>query len=172
MIDAGISRLPQAQPLLDFHAQYAALSGIVVGLESTDDPRQWLPLVQSIGRDQAVLSLDLKAGRPLTAAQALCDMPPLEIAQHAWLAGFRRLIVLDLQSVGGRQGPSTVALCSALGQQSRWQELISGGGVRSTGDLQTLADAGCHGALVATALHQMSLDRRELDALRLAGESS
>ncbi len=47
IVDAGIGTLRQAQPLLDFDDAHAALSGIVVGLESTADQRQWPALVEA-----------------------------------------------------------------------------------------------------------------------------
>lgn len=154
IVDAGIGTPQQAQPLLDFDDSHVALSGIVIGLESTGDQRQWPALVDLIGSQRAVLSLDLKDGQPLTADPSLSDSGPQEIAELAWSAGFRRLVVLDLLRVGMRRGPSTLTLCRMLRDQQRWSELISGGGVRGAEDLRALEQAGCHAALVATVLHQ------------------
>ncbi len=156
IVDAGVATPQQARPLLDFDARHAALSGIVVGLESTVDHRQWPLLVQLIGSQRSVLSLDLKDGEPLILDRSLSGAAPREIADLAWSAGFRRLIVLDLLSVGKRRGPSTLPLCRRLCEQDRWSELISGGGVRNPEDLRALQLAGCHAALVATALHEGS----------------
>jgi HisA/HisF family protein len=154
IVDAGVSTLQQASPLLDFDDRHSALSGIIVGLETTRDQKEWPALVRAIGSERSVLSLDLKDGRPLTSDHSLANATPLEIVDLAWLAGFRRLIVLDLLRVGTRRGPSTLEICQALRSQGRWTELITGGGVRGAEDLRALEQAGCHAALVATALHE------------------
>jgi phosphoribosylformimino-5-aminoimidazole carboxamide ribotide isomerase len=44
--------------------------------------------------------------------------------------------------------------------------LVAGGGVRGADDLARLADAGCDGALVATALHDGRLSAADVTAAR------
>ena len=156
ILDAGVRNARQAELLLN-HYQASTnqpLEGLVVPLESADHPSHWPALVKLLGAERAVFSLDLHAGQPLSSAPQLARQTPLAIADLAWTAGFRRLIALDLQSVGAHQGPSTLALCRALSEQHAWSELISGGGVRNASDLEALANAGCHCALVASALHE------------------
>ncbi len=152
ILDAGVRSAQQVHALLNHTTICAQLQGLVVPLESTVDASHWPSLVELIGVDRAVFSLDLQGGRPLSSVSQLAQQTPLEIADHAWNAGFRRLIALDLQSVGTGQGPSTLQLCRALSQQHTWSELISGGGVRNTRDLRALEQAGCDCALLASAL--------------------
>lgn len=76
-----------------------------------------------------------------------------QIADVAVQVGFRRLIVLDLASVGVNQGPVSESLCRELRAAHPEIGLITGGGVRSVVDLQRLARSGCDAALVASALH-------------------
>ncbi len=153
IVDVGVHTLSQADWLLDRMPQGDQLRGLIVPLESSHAPCQWLSLVERIGVRRAIFSLDLQSGRPLTPSTQLAKSAPLEIARQAWHAGFRRLIVLDLQAVGSRQGPATLELCCALSQQVDWSELITGGGVRGQRDLDLLEQAGCHSVLLATALH-------------------
>ena len=80
-------------------------------------------------------------------------MPAERIAAEVLDLGVRRLIVLDLADVGTNQGPSTIPLLCRLRRLSDALELIAGGGVRDREDLQRLQDAGCDGALIASALH-------------------
>jgi len=163
ILDAGVRNAQQAELLLG-HYQVPAnqpLEGIVVPLESAEQPGDWPALVELLSAERAVFSLDLQGGRPLSPATQLAQQTPFAIADLAWNAGFRRLIVLDLQSVGTRQGPSTLALCHTLSQQYAWSELISGGGVRHASDLEALAQAGCNCALVASALHRAERVNRQ-----------
>ncbi len=162
MIDAGVGQVAAAQRLLDLSERHVPLRRIVIGLESTADPQGWQELVELIGCDRAVLSLDLKDGCPLVAARSLADASAEAIAERAWSSGFRRLLVLDLRSVGSGRGPSTLELCRRLSRSHGWSELISGGGVRGVEDLASLHEAGCHGALMATALHRVTLSRAVL----------
>jgi phosphoribosylformimino-5-aminoimidazole carboxamide ribotide isomerase len=137
------------------------LEGIVVGLESLAEPDLLPDLVRTIGVDRAVFSLDLRGGMPMATANGLQGESPEACAELAWRAGFRRLIVLDVAAVGVARGPVTLNLCRALGVARPWRELISGGGVRDSRDIEALANVGCHAVLVASALHHGGLKWRD-----------
>ena len=98
--------------------------------------------------DGAVFSLDLRGGVPLAGAQR-----PAEVAKRAVEAGATAVILLDLARVGSMAGLDWVTVetvrASTLGV-----ELVVGGGVRDKSDIARLAELGCDGALVATALHE------------------
>ena len=160
--DAGCADLQRARDLAELRCASGALMGIVVGSESLAAEHTLPTLVQTIGADRAVFSLDLQAGHVLAAAETLRGKSPTEIADMAWQAGFRRIIVLDLSSVGVAAGPVTSTTCCALRAQHDWCELISGGGVRNVDDLRALERAGCDAALIATALHDGSLGRMDI----------
>ena len=85
-------------------------------------------------------------------------LSPLQIATLALRLGVRRMIVLDLASVGVGQGVPTSPLCRALRCLDSKLEIIAGGGVRGPDDLCILEATGCSAALVASALHNGSLD--------------
>jgi phosphoribosylformimino-5-aminoimidazole carboxamide ribotide isomerase len=61
------------------------------------------------------------------------------------------IIVLDLARVGTGGGPD-IETIAAVREAVPGLSLIAGGGVRGAGDLTRLADAGCDGVLVASAL--------------------
>ncbi len=119
-------------------------------------------LIALIGPERLIFSLDLNEGRPLTTATAFQGATPIEIATMAVGLRVRRLIVLDLARVGVGEGSGTEALCRELRALAPTCELIAGGGVRGTDDLDRLADAGCDAALVASALHDGRMGRPEL----------
>jgi len=60
--------------------------------------------------------------------------------------------VIDLARVGTGRGLD-LDLLASVRDATRGSRLLAGGGVRGVEDLARLADVGCDGALVATALH-------------------
>jgi phosphoribosylformimino-5-aminoimidazole carboxamide ribotide isomerase len=110
-----------------------------------------------------VFSLDLVAGVPRAASPQWRHYSPLEIAADVVAAGIRRLIVLDVAAVGVDQGCPSLPLCRQLRDRYPKLELTSGGGVRDDNDLSQLAAAGCNVALVASALHNGRIGRRQLE---------
>ena len=100
-----------------------------------------------------VFSLDLRDGRPLGDGSGWESADAEAIVRRTVAEGVRSMIVLDLARVGVGAGLGTEALCRRLHEAFPELELIAGGGVRSMGDVQTLADGGVNAALVASALH-------------------
>jgi phosphoribosylformimino-5-aminoimidazole carboxamide ribotide isomerase len=73
--------------------------------------------------------------------------------------------VLDLARVGAGDGLDT-HLIARVRNAAPGVSLLAGGGVRGLDDLMRLADAGCDGALVATALHNGRLGAADVAAAR------
>ncbi len=115
-----------------------------------------------------MFSLDLRAGRPITADPTLSALAPRAIAELAAEAGFSTIIVLDLARVGMGTGPD-LAMMRELQRALPRVELAAGGGIRDAADLQRLADAGVDAALVGSALHLGSTDQGSI--LWLCGTS-
>ena len=129
-------------------------------------------MVKQVGSDRLIFSLDLKAGRPLIGSPAWQGLDPRQIAAIALRAGVRRLIILDLAQVGMGRGVGTEPLCRSLRALAPDLQIIAGGGVRSLADLRSLAAAGCHATLVASALHDGRLtpeDCRQARRLEAGG---
>ena len=97
---------------------------------------------------QAILSLDCRLARPLDPA-GLWSRPDL------WP---RTIIVMTLDRVGAATGPdlSTLARLRALAPDRAW---VGAGGIRDRADLRTAATAGASAWLVASALHDATLQR-------------
>lgn len=138
----------------------------VAGLETLASPETLTELLNTIGPERLVFSLDLKAGQPLTGAPAWANLDAEQIAAIAIQAGVRRLIVLDLANVGVSAGIGTESLCRKLHTQYPDVELTSGGGVRHVDDLRALESAGCSYALVASALHDGRITAADLATRR------
>lgn len=159
-IDAGIADVATASQVLSAGASRAVIgSETLPGLEALDALSAALPV------DRLAFSLDLRGMRPVGGAPRVAEAGPLEIAGRSAAAGYRSLIVLDLDRVGARTGPA-FQLLARLKRGQPDLDLIAAGGVRDRRDLERLADLGCAGALVATAIHTGRITRYDVDALR------
>ena len=141
---------------------------VVVGLETLPVFDALRAIVGAIGRERIVFSLDLRNGQPVVRQSAGHRGTARELAEWSAAAGVSALLVLDLARVGTGAGPDLV-LIDELRRAHPTLELLAGGGVGSRVDLEGLADVGCDGALVATALHDGRLGRRDLEAVRRRG---
>jgi phosphoribosylformimino-5-aminoimidazole carboxamide ribotide isomerase len=105
-------------------------------------------VLDEIGSDpQAILSLDSRLERPLDPSGSW-QRP------QAWP---RTVIVMTLDRVGAASGPDLAAFARlrALAPDRVW---IGAGGVRDAADLRAAAAAGAAGWLVASALHDGTLE--------------
>ncbi len=146
-IDAGLRDANDAKwmALADVHR-------VIVGLETVASPDALERLMDQVGADRLVFSLDLKGGQPL-AQPAWGDADPWAIAERARSLGVRRIVVLDLANVGMGQGVGTEAFCQRLRHADPRLEIVAGGGVRGIDDVRRLIDLGVDRVLVASALH-------------------
>ncbi len=164
LIDAGVASRQHATEVLLGAARQGACPGVIVALESLRRTSDLPAILETVGSRHAVFSLDLKHGLPLTTISEWQFASPQSIAEAAVEAGFRRLIVLDLASVGVGEGPSVERLCAEIRQRHPDVELISGGGVRGMEDLRLFHAAGCDAVLVASALHDGRLTPEQVKA--------
>ncbi len=148
LVDAGIRETTRAERLLT-----GGVSQVIAALETLPGPQGLSELLQRVGPEHVVFSLDLMKGQPLGRLSAWETDDALTIADRAIGLGATSLIVLDLASVGVDSGVPTHALCRQLHRAHPRLTLISGGGIRERSDLVELSKSGANGALVATALH-------------------
>jgi phosphoribosylformimino-5-aminoimidazole carboxamide ribotide isomerase len=150
LIDAGTTRPGGAFEVLSCGA-----SEVVVGLESLHAFADLASIVELVGPTRVVFSLDLRLGSPVMhpALQDASGTPePLNLAGQAVDAGVRTLLVLDLGRVGTGCGVE-VGLLEALRRRFPGIRLLAGGGVLTRRDLERMREAGCDGALLASAIH-------------------
>ena len=164
-LDAGTTSVVQVEEMKELVRQQYIPARLIVGLESLASESELAGIVDLLGLESPIFSLDLKDGRPITRIPSWHDLDPAAIAQAAVKMGIWDLIVLDLADVGASGGTRTLELCHLLWKQQQMR-IIAGGGVRSTHDLQMMADAGCQNALVASALHDGRITAHDIDNAR------
>ncbi|MDB5388871.1 MAG: hisF 3 [Planctomycetaceae bacterium] len=162
-VDAGIHDIQSAEAILQ-----TGVDSVIAGLESTPAPHFLEELIARCGSSRIVFSLDLKHGQPLSSSPAWDGLSAFQIAQSVLACGVRRMIVLDLAQVGISTGITTLPLCSEIQMLAEDEtasklELITGGGVRDARDLDSLAQAGIDGVLIASAFHNGKLTRDDVE---------
>jgi phosphoribosylformimino-5-aminoimidazole carboxamide ribotide isomerase len=128
----------------------------VVGLETLGGRAALADVCAAVGGARVAFGLDLRDGRPLLHPGLAAELTPGEsspaaLAAWAAAAGAHAIVVIDLARVGAGGGPD-LALLRDVRAAAPAVTLLAGGGVRGAADLAALAEAGCDGALVASAL--------------------
>lgn len=147
----------------------AGASDAVVGLETLRSFTDLAAVVDVVGSSGVVFSLDLQLGSPILhplmedAAGAAPDA--LSLGAQAADAGVGSILVLDLGRVGTGTGVD-LGLLEALRRRHPAIRLFAGGGVLTRKDLERMEEAGCDGALVASAIHAGRITAEDVAALR------
>jgi HisA/HisF family protein len=158
-LDAGVSSTRAAE-----RAGTLGVRRVIVGLETLVSFQSLVELSATIGAGRTAFSLDLNDGAPIGGS--IGRGRTIEaIVDDVVKAGVGAIIVLDLARVGALAGPD-IRMVSRVRSHCPTVDLIAGGGVRSTDDLISLADAGCDGVLVATALIEARLTISDLMVAR------
>jgi phosphoribosylformimino-5-aminoimidazole carboxamide ribotide isomerase len=160
-LDAGVSSADRARRALDLGA-----TGLVVGLETLTSFESLSGICRVVGGNRVAFSLDLRHGEPIVTGDCVRSGEPApRVAARAANAGASIIIVLDLARVGTRAGLD-FELIARIREAVPGLALLAGGGVRGEEDLAHLADCGCDGALVATAIHDGRIGATEIAAAR------
>jgi phosphoribosylformimino-5-aminoimidazole carboxamide ribotide isomerase len=163
MVDAGTNHPGGALEVLSCGA-----SEVVVGLETLHAFSDLAGIVQVVGPSRLVFSLDLRLGAPVlhpAMHDALGSVPDvLSLAEQASAAGVTTLLVLDVGRVGTGCGVDLGIVKSLRGRYPK-SRLLAGGGVLTRRDLELMRDAGCDGALIASAIHSGRVTATDLAEL-------
>jgi phosphoribosylformimino-5-aminoimidazole carboxamide ribotide isomerase len=167
-LDSGAASVDDAR-----HALALGATHVVIGLETLPSYDTLASICAAIGGERVAFSLDLRKGEPVAPR---LGTPPAEpahlLAARAADAGVGAVIVIDLARVGTASGLD-VDLITRVRAAAPGPLLLAGGGVRGLEDLARLADAGCDGALVASALHDGAIGATDIVAVqRLGGHRS
>jgi phosphoribosylformimino-5-aminoimidazole carboxamide ribotide isomerase len=129
------------------------------GCRSPDDVLTGPHIVNVIGTETAgdlslyrggMLSIDVRDGYVIPGKRK-----PGEVLSEAEDLPFDCCVVLNISAVGTEEGLSPSVLSDI--RRAYRKKLFYGGGIRATGDLESLASAGFDGAIVATAVHTKAI---------------
>jgi phosphoribosylformimino-5-aminoimidazole carboxamide ribotide isomerase len=166
-LDAGVSSVEQAQ-----QASTSGATWVIVGLETLASDAALVEICRAVGGDRVALSLDLRDGEPIARAETMRTLDAPAIAARAADTGAAAVIVIDLARVGMGSGLDLDLIARVRNAAPRLA-LLAGGGVRDLADIVRLAESGCDGVLVATALQNGRIGAAEVAAAqRLSSRSS
>jgi phosphoribosylformimino-5-aminoimidazole carboxamide ribotide isomerase len=169
LVDAGTHLPGGALEVLSCGA-----SEVVVGLETLQAFSDLESIIGVVGPSRVVFSLDLRLGTPILhpAMQDARGAGPeaMSLAEQAAATGVGSILVLDLGRVGTGCGVD-LGLLESLRRRLPDIRLLAGGGVLTRLDLERMRDAGCDGALVASAIHTGRLSSADLAAFSRSGQS-
>jgi phosphoribosylformimino-5-aminoimidazole carboxamide ribotide isomerase len=163
MVDAG-THLPEGA----LEVFSCGASEVVVGLETLRAFADLAAIVSLVGPNRVVFSLDLRLGSPILhpSMQDARGAGPeaVSLAEQASSTGVASILVLDVGRVGTGVGVD-LGLVETIRGRLAHVRLLAGGGVLTRLDLERMRDAGCDGALVASALHSGRLSAADLAAV-------
>jgi phosphoribosylformimino-5-aminoimidazole carboxamide ribotide isomerase len=161
MVDAGAHSAVSTLEILSCGA-----SQVVIGLETLRAFSDRADVVRIVGEERVVFSVDLRAGSPVLhpAMDDAAGSDAVRLTAQAVDAGVASLLVLDLARVGTGCG-ADLGLLEELRRRFPLVRLLAGGGVLARRDLERMRDAGCDGALVASAIHAGAITAADLAAL-------
>jgi phosphoribosylformimino-5-aminoimidazole carboxamide ribotide isomerase len=159
-VDAGVSDAEVAARLLE-----AGATRVIIGTETLPDLTDLRAIRDAVPAGQMLVSIDVGAHGVLSRCPALDGRSPLAALELLVDEGVTEVILLALLQVGTGAGPDLETLRAARAAFPDVR-LIAGGGVRTPADLVTLADAGAHGVLLATALHRGWITATDIRAAR------
>lgn len=147
-VDAGIADIDDCRPWIEIGVR------CVVGSESQLDTNHAIRLIEQLGDEHAILSLDDAHGQfkgPVGLFENIGSWP-------------QRVINMTLGRVGSYEGPDIEKL-QQLQDQAQDRRIYAAGGVRDIADIERLASLGIAGALLASALHDEKITPEQLERL-------
>jgi phosphoribosylformimino-5-aminoimidazole carboxamide ribotide isomerase len=160
MVDAG-AHTPEST----FEVLACGASQVVIGLETLRAFSDLAGVVRVVGEGRVIFSVDLRMGTPILHPDlhdaAGVHPDAMTLTSQAVEAGVRSLIVLDLARIGTGCG-TDLGLIERLRRRFPSVRLLAGGGVLERRDLDRMRDAGCDGALVASAIHNGAITAADL----------
>jgi phosphoribosylformimino-5-aminoimidazole carboxamide ribotide isomerase len=128
----------------------AGAARVVVGTSAVDGSGSRLARLAARFGERLVVAVDAKDGRVVTEGWvAQSDVSPGELARRCADARVRRLLVTSTRRDGSLAGPDIELLGEVL---AAGLPVLAAAGIASLGDLATLRDLGCEGAVVGSAL--------------------
>ncbi len=149
--DVGIEDGPVPTRLAD-----SGVTWIIAGSETLRGPEALARVVEGAPLGSVVLSLDLREGVPILAANHTWTgdvRSEANLVAQAVEVGVRTIIRLDLAGVGTGRGVADIPAVPRFKPTHPALHWITGGGITSPADLETLARLGYSAALVGSALH-------------------
>jgi len=158
LVDAGIHNIVQSRRLLD-----AGVQKVIIASESLIGVGAASALLDALGTEQTLFSLDLKARAVMWEEPSTESSDPVATVSRLLLLGCREVILLRMDRIGAAGGADADELLENVTVAAPGMRCIVGGGIASVAELVRLRRAGASGVLLATALHSGTITRADLE---------
>ena len=163
-LDAGVTDIEGVKRLLT-----AGIDKVVIGTETLLSLSALQDILTRYGAEKILLSLDMRDGEVVTKTQELKLGTPLEGLAKLLVLGVKDVMLIELDRVGTGKGLNNKLI---LGAHKLMKEcgkikcsLFLGGGVGSLDEILSLKEWGVRGVMLATMLHQGTLNHEEIQSL-------
>lgn len=155
MLDAGISNLIDVNQLKSLK-----LNKLIIGTETLSSLEELSRIIKEHGKDRIILSIDLMNNQLITRNNELKSLSLLEFLKKLAEINVEEIIFLELTQVGAGTGINKDLI--EIMKENLPSQLITGGGVKTIDDLKKMERLGIDGALIATALHEGTINKKEI----------
>ena len=160
-IDAGTGSLDEVLYLMS----EIPSCKVVVGSETLESSDEFERISKACQEDRMIFSLDMKKGSILTRSESPLAGKTLEEGIDLLrLAGWRRVILLTLDGVGTGRG-LPLKMYERATRMAPDMSFYGGGGCKSKDELFDIKKSNMAGVLVATALHEGWIIKKDIKEL-------
>ncbi len=133
---------------------------IILATETLSSASVIRKALEFFGPEKVIISIDMKN---LKLISRMRIKSPEDGIRRFYKLGVKKYILLDLKKIGTMSGPSK-ELMNLISKISNLNiKIITGGGIRKGEDIDKLESIGIDAVLIATALHQGDIGRKDLE---------
>ncbi|TXT66504.1 MAG: 1-(5-phosphoribosyl)-5-[(5-phosphoribosylamino)methylideneamino] imidazole-4-carboxamide isomerase [Promethearchaeota archaeon] len=137
---------------------------LILGLETIESLDIIKKAIKYFGKNRILISLDMYKGHILSKSESLKKLSPLDFIKESDKWDINELILLDLFRVGQKIG-GIPPLYDEINKNFNGRVLV-GGGIKNVQDLLMYKRNNFTGVLIATALYDGSITKKDIESLR------
>jgi HisA/HisF family protein len=160
MIDPGIISIENILEYSNFD-----LDSLILGLETIQNLKVISDCLEIIGSKKTIVSIDMYKETIQTNVKEIKNQNPINIIKIIEDIGVEIIILLDLYKVGQKLGgisPFYLEIKNLFNGQ-----VLAGGGIRDSMDIESYKQRNFSGVLIGTALHDGTIEIEKLRKLSL-----
>jgi len=158
MIDPGITIYEDILEFLEYNIKY-----IIIGLETLDSLETLRTIVNRLGNQNVILSIDMYKQKLLTRIESFQNQDPLKIISIIQKLEINQIILLDLYSIGQKLGGISSLYLKI--KENFDGDVYVGGGIKDYNDIVLYYRNNFSGVLIGTALYDGSIKPQKLSEI-------
>ncbi|TFG17043.1 MAG: hypothetical protein EU531_04635 [Promethearchaeota archaeon] len=158
MIDPGITIYEDILEFLEYNIKY-----IIIGLETLNSLETLMTIVNQLGNQNVILSIDMYKQKLLTRIESFQNQDPLKIINIIQKLEINQIILLDLYSIGQKLGGISSLYLNI--KENFDGDVYVGGGIKDYKDIELYYRNNFSGVLIGTALYDGSIKPQKLSEI-------